>query len=116
MLIDYSGAGGSIGAVTGGIREQDTDTRHSSFTGFIIGDEEASRFDEQRFMEALKEEVSKEIEASGGSVLRRESEGGEGFSIEYREGETEGRVTIRGTRRERQYNLKVDVEEKGKRK
>lgn len=113
--IDYSGPGGSIEGSAGGINPYGSDVHHSSATGFAIKQEEGRGFNESEFLEALKDGVEKEIEASGAEITGRESTSEKEFYIEYKEGNTEGRIVISGSESGRYYSLNAKVDERNRR-
>lgn len=113
--IDYSGPGGSIGGSAGGVNQYGSDVHHSSATGFEIKQGEGKGFNESEFMEVLKDKIAKEIEASGGEITGRESTSEKEFHIEYKGGNTEGRLVILGSQRGRYYNLEAKVDERSRR-
>jgi hypothetical protein len=110
--ISYSSPGGSIGGSTGGINQYGADVHHSSVTGFAIKQEEGKGFNESKFLEVLKDKIAKEIEESGAEVSGRGSRGEKEFYIEYKEGNTEGRIVILGSQSGRYYSLSAQVDER----
>lgn len=93
------------------VGQRGSETRHSSATGFMINEDS---FDEREFMEALKSQIKKEIEASGGSIMASDSPQSNEFYFDYKSGSTEGRITVSGVRQGSYYSLKSSVYESSK--
>ncbi|HEY7544313.1 MAG TPA: hypothetical protein VID27_05495 [Blastocatellia bacterium] len=110
--ISHSGPSGGISGITGGVEQSGAKTiHHSSSTGFMINEAGDAKFDEREFIEALKTQIKKEIEASGGAVTASGSRESSEFYFDYKSGSSEGRITVSGSRRGSYYSLKADADE-----
>lgn len=109
--INYSGPAGGIGGISGMVGQRGAETHHSSASGFMINEAGDAGFDERESMEALKTQIKKEIEASGGSVTGSGYRESNEFYFDYRSGNFEGRITVSGSRRGSYYSLKVSADE-----
>ncbi len=79
----------------------------------IISDD-GGRFDEAELFKSLREEVKKEIQASGAQIADGEEMDAGGFHVVYSSGSMQGRIDMTGKKTEEgYYDLKAVLEEKG---
>jgi hypothetical protein len=103
------GGGGGIATGAGGFG------RNSSFhksEGLACQISDAEQFDEARFIQALKESVEKDLDASKAKITSSKNPEANSFSVEYTLGDTAGRVEISGTRSAGYYSLQAQLGEK----
>lgn len=109
MLVRRGGRGGGGVGFTGvgGSRHQKAD----SF-GCRIKSDAGAQFDETELVNSLKEDVEREIRASGAQILDGGDMGG-GFYFGYGLGDIQGRIDVSGKRaRGDYYELEATLEEK----
>ena len=68
-------------------------------------------FDDRAFMKALQGQIQSELQAAGGTVTGSGPSEQNGFFIDYRIGETRGRVLIEGRRSAALYTVSSTVNE-----
>jgi hypothetical protein len=105
-----SGAGGGIGAGGGGFGQKESSFHKGESCSCQISD--ADQFDEAKFLEALKESVEKDLDASKAKITSSKNPEANSFSVEYTLGDTAGRVEISGTRSAGYYSLQAQLDEK----
>ena len=106
-----SGASGGIGAGGGGGFGQKESSFHKGEScSCQISD--ADQFDEAKFLQALKESVEKDLDASKAKITSSKNPEANSFSVEYTLGDTAGRVEISGTRSAGSYSLQAQLNEK----
>jgi hypothetical protein len=103
------GGGGGGGGFTGGGRSHNQ--KGDSF-GCRIKSDAGAQFDESELVESLREDVEREIQASGAKILDAGNVSG-GFYFKYGLGDIQGRIDISGKKiREDYYQLEAALEEK----
>ena len=105
-----SGATGGIGSGAGGFGEKESRFHKGESCSCQISD--ADRFDEAKFIQALKESVEKDLDASEAKITSSKNPDATRFAIEYTVGSTFGRVEISGTRSAGSYSLQAQLDEK----
>ena|SRR5215204_2123527 len=105
------GGGGGGAEFTGAEGSQ---SRKSDSFGCRVKSDDGGRFDESELVESLREDVERDIQASGAKILGRGNLSG-GFYVEYGIGDIQGRIDISGKRiREDYYQLEADLGEESK--
>ena len=102
------GGSGGIATVAGGVGENSFHKGES----FSCQISDADRFDETKFIQALKESVEKDLDASQAKITSNKSPDPTHFAIEYTMGNTAGRIEISGTRSAGYYSLQAQLDEK----
>jgi hypothetical protein len=105
-----SGASGGIGTSGGGFGQKESSFHKGESCSCQISD--ADQFDEAKFIQALKESVEKDLDASKAKITSSKNPDANRFSIEYTLGDTAGRVEISGTRSAASYSLQAQLNEK----
>ncbi len=110
------GGGGGMGGSAGGIGPGGTHVKSSSTStaGFTINLEGENKFKESEFMEALAAQIKREIEESRASITATGSASPNGFFVDYRDGNINGRITISGSATGQVYAAQANVEESSK--
>ena len=103
------GGGGGIGAVAGGSGGNSSFHKGESLACQIS---DAEQFVEAKFIQALKESVEKDLDASKAQITSSKNADATSFAIEYTVSNTFGRVEISGTRSAGYYSLLAQLDEK----
>jgi len=105
--------GGDVGMGGGTIGPRGTKASLSSGTAFMINQEGDNKFIESEFMESLTSQIKKEIEDNHASVIGSGTQAPNGFYIAYKDGSTNGRITIsgKGSTAGEYYILRAQVDE-----
>ena len=106
---DAGGGGGGIATGAGGLGGNSS--FHKS-EGFACQISDAEQFVEAKFIQALKESVEKDLDASKAKITSSKNPDATRFAIEYTVGNTFGRVEISGTRSAGYYSLQAQLDEK----
>jgi hypothetical protein len=110
--IDYSGPGGGMGFIAGGISHEGlVDLHHGSATTFSIREQGGDSFDEKDFLGILSVELGREIQESGGEVIGTTISKIKEVHIEFTEGTITGRVRISPSRQGKYWTLAADGDE-----
>ena len=104
--------GGSLGGITGGIGPGRADVHSSSTStaGFTMNQEGANKFNESEFIEALASQIKKEIEENHASITGSGNPSSNEFSVDYKDGNIKGRITISGSATGQVYAVQANVE------
>ncbi len=109
-----SGAVGGGGGGAGFAGAEGSQSHKSDSFGCRMKSEDGGRFDESELVESLREDVERDIQASGAKIVGRGNLSG-GFYFEYGIGDIQGRIDISGKRiRENYYELEADLGETSK--
>lgn len=103
------GGGGGISAGAGGVGGNSSFHKGESFACQIS---DAEQFVEAKFIQALKQSVEKDLDASQARIVSNKNEDATRFAIEYTVRNTFGRVEISGTRSGGFYSLEAQLDEK----
>ena len=106
------GAGGGGGGIATGAGGLGGNSSFHKSEGFACQISDAEQFVEAKFIQALKESVEKDLDASKAKITSSKNPDGARFAIEYTVGNTFGRVGISGTRRAGYYSLQAQLDEK----
>lgn len=105
-----SGGGGGIGTGAGGFGQTGSTFHRGESCSCQISD--VDQFNEAKFIQALKETVEKDLDASQAKITSSKNPDATRFSIEYTLGNAVGRVEISGTRSAGYYSLQAQLDEK----
>ncbi|MGI8897016.1 MAG: hypothetical protein ACR2IB_01360 [Pyrinomonadaceae bacterium] len=114
-LVCSAGRMGGIGGGGGGVGRREF--RHHKGEAFScrIKRDQGEQFDEAEFIASLKEDVEKEIIASGTKIIDRGTLDASSFYFEYGVENIRGHIDISGKKvRENYYSLRADLDKKGK--
>jgi hypothetical protein len=114
-LICSAGGMGGIGGGGGGVGRREF--RHHKGEAFScrIKTDEGEQFDETEFIASLKEDVEKDIIASGTKITDRGDPDASSFYFEYGIENIQGHIDISGKKvRDNYYSLRADLDEKGR--
>lgn len=103
------GGGGGISSGAGGLGGNSSFHKGESFACQIS---DAEQFVEAKFIQALKESVEKDLDASKARITSSKNPDATRFAIEYTVSNTFGRVEISGTRSAGYYSLLAQLDEK----
>ena len=106
---DAGGGGGGIATGAGG---SSGNFNFHKGEGLACQISDAEQFVEARFIQALKESVEKDLDASQAKITSSKNPDATRFAIEYTVGDTFGRVEISGTRSAGYYSLQAQLDEK----
>ena len=107
------GGGGGGGRSSGGGKEFHLH-KSESFT-CRIKTAEGEQFNETEFITSLREDIEKEIEASGAKIVDRGAVDTGSFYFQYLIGEIQGRANISGKRvRDDYYSVKAELDERNR--
>ena len=104
-----SGGTGGIGSGAGGLGGNSSFHKGESIACQIS---DAEQFVEAKFIQALKESVEKDLDASKAKITSSKNADATSFAIEYTMSNTFGRVEISGTRSAGYYSLQAQLDEK----
>ena len=105
-----SGGGGIGSGGGGGFGQKESSFHKGESCSCQISD--ADQFDEAKFLQALKESVEKDLDASKAKITSSKNPEANSFAVEYTLGDTAGRVEISGTRSAGYYSLQAQLDEK----
>ena len=112
-LCNAVGGGGgeeSSGSSTGSFQERKWESLRCG-----IKSDDAGRFDEAAVIKSLRENIEREIQASGAQIDDGGDIDGGGFHVEYSSESMQGRIDITGKKTgEEYYDLKAVLEEKSR--
>jgi hypothetical protein len=103
------GGGGGIASGAGGLGGNSSFHKGESLACQIS---DAEQFVEAKFIQALKESVEKDLDASKAKITSNKNGDPTHFAIEYTVGNTFGRVEISGTRSAGYFSLQAQLNEK----
>jgi len=103
------GGGGGIASGAGGLGGNASFHKGESFACRIS---DAEQFVEAKFIQALKESVEKDLDASKARITSSKNADVTSFAIDYTVGNASGRVEISGTRSAGYYSLQAQLDEK----
>jgi hypothetical protein len=107
--LDCSGASGDSSAV-GAVGSSGVSNRRSESR--FCGIERADEFEAAGFIQRLKAEIERQIQATGGQVQGSSPSGSTGFHIEYVLGKSQGKIEISGESQSSAYMVTTKIEEK----
>ena len=107
-----SGASSGIGSGAGGFSQKGSSSSFHKGEGCSCQISDAEQFNETKFIQALKESVEKDLDASQAKIISSKNPDATRFAIEYTVGNTFGRVEISGTKSAGYYSLQAQLDEK----
>ena len=106
------GAGGGGGGIATGAGGLGGGSSFSKGEGYTCQISDTDQFNEAKFIQALKESVEKDLDASKAKITGSKNPDATRFSIDYTVGKTAGHVEISGTRSAGYYSLQAQLDEK----
>jgi len=106
------GAGGGGGGIAMGAGGSSGNFSFHKSEGVACQVSDAEQFVEARFIQAVKESVEKDLNASKAKITSSKNPDATGFATEHTVGDTSGRLEISGTRSAGYYRLEAQLDEK----
>lgn len=107
-----SGAGGGGAGISTGAAGFGGGSNFHKSESFACQISDAEQFVEARFIQALRESVEKDLDASQAKITGSKNPDATSFAIEYVLGSAAGRIEISGTRSAGYYSLQAQLDEK----